>query len=112
MILHFISGKPEATIKQLSVCVGFVCVWSEMLWRVLTMGTEECSDKLRIPSNTLATLRGILISSLSRENLGNIDIQSSLGRGRKVTFQELHHAYGECLRADEWVAAKYKGTQN
>ncbi|KAJ9600531.1 hypothetical protein L9F63_026331, partial [Diploptera punctata] len=55
------------------------------------MGTEECSDDRRIPSNTLETLRGILISSLSRENLGNIDVQTSLSRRRKVTFQEFHH---------------------
>jgi len=62
------------------------------------MGTEECSDERRIPSNTLATLRGILISSLSRENIGNIDIQSSACRRRKVTFEELHHhVLGECL---------------
>jgi hypothetical protein len=59
------------------------------------MGTEECSDGPRIPSNTLATLRGILISSLSRENIGDIDVESSLGRRRKVTFQESHKVYGE-----------------
>jgi len=64
------------------------------------MGTEECSDGPRIPSNTLAALRGILISSLSRENIGDIDVgdidvESSLGRRRKVTFQESHKVHGE-----------------
>ena len=59
------------------------------------MGTEECSDDHRIPSNALETLRGILISSLSRENLGNLDVQAS-SRRRKVTFQEFHHVDGEC----------------
>jgi len=61
----------------------------------VTMGTEECSDGPRIPSNTLEALRGILISSLSRENVGDIDVESSLGRHRKVTFQESHKVHGE-----------------
>jgi len=61
----------------------------------VTMGTEECSDGPRIPSNTLAALRGILISSLSRENVGDIDVESSLDRRRKVTFQESHKGHGE-----------------
>jgi hypothetical protein len=61
----------------------------------VTMGTEECSDGPRIPSNTLAALRGILISSLSRENVGDIDVESSLDRRRKVTFQESHKVHGE-----------------
>ena len=61
----------------------------------VTMGTEECSDGPRIPSNTLEALRGILISSLSRENVGDIDVESSLGRRRKVTFQESHKVHGE-----------------
>lgn len=46
-----------------------------------------------IPSSTLATLRGILVSSLSRENLGPHDItqveQISRHRiSRKVHFRE------------------------
>jgi hypothetical protein len=59
------------------------------------MGTDDCIDERRIPSNTLETLRGILISSLSRENIGNIDVPPSLGRRRKVTFQELRTVHGE-----------------
>ena len=59
------------------------------------MGTLECSDGPRISSNTLAALRGILISSLSRENVGDIDVESSLDRRRKVTFQESHKVHGE-----------------
>lgn len=47
------------------------------------MGTD---DKDRgIPSSTLATLRGILVSSLSRENLGPHDLPF---RSRKVHFHE------------------------
>jgi hypothetical protein len=60
-----------------------------------TMGTDDSVDERRIPSNTLETLRGILISSLSRENIGNIDVQPTLGRRRKVTFQELRSVHGE-----------------
>jgi hypothetical protein len=56
------------------------------------MGTDDSVDERRIPSNALETLRGILISSLSRENIGNVDV----GRRRKVTFQELRNAHGEC----------------
>lgn len=69
------------------------------------MGTEDCNDERRIPSNTLEALRGILISSLSRENIPNIDVQSTQGRRRKVTFEDLHHVHGEwcyfaCRRVD------------
>lgn len=46
-----------------------------------------------IPSSTLATLRGILVSSLSRENLGPNDLSTihenvRLRPPRKVHFRE------------------------
>jgi hypothetical protein len=72
------------------------------------MGTDDSVDERRIPSNTLETLRGILISSLSRENIGNIDVQPSLGRRRKVTFQELRNVHGECYNFRmSWNRWKY-----
>jgi hypothetical protein len=77
------------------------------------MGTEECSDGPRIPSNTLATLRGILISSLSRENIGDIDIESSLGRRRKVTFEESHKVHGEwCIICSVYTTAGGHGANS
>jgi hypothetical protein len=60
------------------------------------MGTDDSVDERRIPNNALETLRGILISSLSRENIGSIDVQPALARRRKVTFQELRTVCGEC----------------
>jgi hypothetical protein len=51
------------------------------------MGTDE--DR-RIPSTTLAVIRGILIKSLSRENLSEIDkklLQKSTSLSRRVSFK-------------------------
>lgn len=55
------------------------------------MGTGEMDRG--IPSSTLATLRGILVSSLSRENLGPHDIPLvdhtiRIRTSRKVHFHE------------------------
>ncbi|XP_026474398.1 uncharacterized protein LOC113378096 isoform X2 [Ctenocephalides felis] len=51
-----------------------------------------------IPSSTLAALRGILVSSLSRENLSSIDRYST--SRRRVTFHETSGAAptGDALR--------------
>lgn len=56
------------------------------------MGVEECSDLDRGLSRTaLATIRGILISSLSKENLGPVDatpppVAPTRRHKRRVTF--------------------------
>lgn len=58
------------------------------------MGVEDSySVDRQLSPSTLATLRGILVSSLSRENLGVDDLP--IIRKRKVTFQEESYINGE-----------------
>ncbi|XP_031774515.1 uncharacterized protein LOC105736411 isoform X4 [Apis florea] len=47
-----------------------------------------------IPSSTLATLRGILVSSLSRENLGPHDLPVQ-ENGRHRPYRKVHFREGE-----------------
>lgn len=46
-----------------------------------------------IPSSTLATLRGILVSSLSRENLGPHDLPMQ-ENGRHRPYRKVHFREG------------------
>ena len=47
-----------------------------------------------IPSSTLATIRGILVSSLSRENLGPHDLQLQENGGRHRPYRKVHFREG------------------
>lgn len=60
------------------VCVAFLC---HFMWR--SHSTMVMDHERRIPQSTLNQLRGILISSLSRENLGALDHPETR---RKVRF--------------------------
>ncbi|XP_031774513.1 uncharacterized protein LOC105736411 isoform X2 [Apis florea] len=68
-----------------------------------------------IPSSTLATLRGILVSSLSRENLGPHDLPVQ-ENGRHRPYRKVHFREGEylivkgkrvCARASDCFALRY-----
>ncbi|KAF7408360.1 hypothetical protein HZH66_002897 [Vespula vulgaris] len=76
--------------------------WERLPLVIIVISCQDNSDmgggvrmNREIPSSTLATLRGILVSSLSRENLGPNDLSTihenvRLRPPRKVHFREEH----------------------
>lgn len=64
------------------------------------MGRDE-DNRADIPSEDLTLLRGILVGSLSRENIGLIDLEvvqppvAAPRRRRKVTFLETNIFLGD-----------------
>ncbi|OAD61704.1 hypothetical protein WN48_10187 [Eufriesea mexicana] len=56
------------------------------------MGADDMNRE--IPSSTLATLRGILVSSLSRENLGPHDLPVHENGGRHRPYRKVHFREG------------------
>lgn len=77
-------------ISDTRATVG-VCWWSGRVvgcaCAAIAMGVGMEFDENRIPSSTLQELRGILMSSLSRENLGQPDTPPE-PRRRKVRFED------------------------
>ena len=60
-----------------------------------------------IPSSTLATIRGILVSSLSRENLGphDLQVQERHRPCRKVHFRE--GTFGSCILRSKSIGSRH-----